>query len=62
LEVLTGIREQFPGNWREGSPQKRAYTRSWIDPFTAETTPAPTEEIVRFKPYELKILRTGKTD
>ena len=61
-EVLTGIREQFPGNWREGSQQKRTYTRSWIDPFTAETTPAPTEEIVRFNPYELKILRTGKTD
>jgi len=47
-EVLTGIRHQASG------------VRQWIDLFTAEGIASSTEEIVHFKPYELKILRVSK--
>jgi hypothetical protein len=34
----------------------------WLDPFTAEAVPAEKAEIVRFKPFELKILWIGHTN
>jgi hypothetical protein len=53
-DVTTGVRLQAPDSYREGD-------RTWIDPFTAKATPSAVEEIVTFKPHELRILRVNST-
>ncbi len=53
-DVTTGVRLQAPDSYREGD-------RTWIDPFTAKATPSAVEEIVTFKPHELRILRVNGT-
>ncbi len=47
-EVSTGIRLQATGD------------RQWIDPFTAKATVSGKDEIVTFKPHEMKLLRIVK--
>jgi hypothetical protein len=49
-EVTTGIRLQATGD------------RQWIDPFTARITASGKDEIVQFKPYEMKLLRVSNIE
>jgi hypothetical protein len=51
--VSTVIMLQAPDGYREG-------TRHWIDPFTAEISASSDNEMVQFKPHEMKILRVSK--
>jgi hypothetical protein len=53
-EVKTGIRLQVPDSYRDGG-------RQWIDPFTAGIVQENPDEVVTFKPHELKILKISKS-
>lgn len=48
-EISAGIRLQVTGD------------REWLDPFTAKMTGSTEDEIVVFKPHEMKILRVRNT-
>jgi len=49
-EVKTGIRHQASGD------------RTLIDPYTLNATPVSVDDIITFKPHELKILKISNTD
>ena len=58
-EVSAGIRLQASGNSEKPESSLR-FNREWLDPFTAKTTASTEDEIVVFKPHELKILRLSQ--